>query len=313
MGVRLFAVAVAVAAWAAGNDAVSPPPVSAASVGAVLPGAVAGLRAIVEEDAVYTPETIYSYIDGGAEVYLAYGMRACFARRYAGEAGDVLVDVFELPSSADAFGTFTLDRDGDAAQVGQGALLRPGWLSLWKGRFFVSVTATFGGPAAQEVVLAVGAAAASAIPEEGELPELLGALPEAGRVPRSVRWVRHPVVLAAHLFLAPGDPLSLAAGGEAAIADFARGEATARVVLVEYPDAAAATAALDRARRIVLPDDVDAEMVSDASGVWTALGGSERSLALVIGATSRDIAEQLLAEALKPRLARRCGTKGRGA
>lgn len=305
--------AVFLEAFGVGGGAVSAPAPTAASVGAALPAAVAGLRAVGDEDAVYTPETIYSYIDGGAEVFLAYGMRACFARRYTGDAGDVLVDVFELPSAADAFGTFTLDRDGDDLAVGQGALLRPGWLSFWKGRFFVSVTASFDGSAAQAAVTAAARAAAAAIPEEGEPPELLDALPATGRLERSVRWVRHPVVLAAHLFLAPGDPLSLDGEAEAALADYARGDATARAVLVDYQDADAAKAALERARRILLPDAGEAEVVADGEGGWTALGGSERSLALVVKATSREIAEQLLAEALKPRLSRRCGTKGKGA
>lgn len=308
--VLLLAAAVP-AANAADGAAVTAPAFTATSVAAALPVAVAGLRAVVEEDAAYTPATIYDYLDGGAEVYLAYGLRACFARRWAGAAGDVLLDVFEMPSSADAFGAFTLDRDGENVPLGQGALLRPGWLSFWKDRFFVSVTAGFAGPAAQEALLAVGRAAAAAIPGEGAPPELLAVLPEAGRVGRSERWVRHPVVLAAQVFLAPGDPLSLAGGGEAALAEYRRGDGTARLVVVDYPDAAVARAALARARRALLAGAGDAAVAAGPDGLWTALGGRERSLALVVRATSRQLAEALLAEALAPRLTPRCGTKGR--
>ena len=95
-------------------------------VRANLPREVAGWRA-VDEDEVYDQESIFSYIDGQAEVYLAYGMKRCLARRYVGPEGepDIVVDLFELASAADAYGVFTHDRDGEDIDVGQGALLRP--------------------------------------------------------------------------------------------------------------------------------------------------------------------------------------------
>ena len=33
-------------------------------------------------DRIYDSETIFGYIDGGAEVYRAYNMRRCLSRRY---------------------------------------------------------------------------------------------------------------------------------------------------------------------------------------------------------------------------------------
>ena len=89
----------------------------------------------------YDTESIFGYIDGHAEVYLAYGMRGCLARRFSGpeDEADLVLDVFEMASPADAFGVFTHDQDGEPAGVGQDSLLRYGWLSFWKGRFFVSI------------------------------------------------------------------------------------------------------------------------------------------------------------------------------
>jgi hypothetical protein len=78
---------------------------------AALPSQI-GLWTAESKDRMYDRETIFSYIDGAGEVYRAYNMR---------------------------IGVFTHDRDGRAVDVGQGALYRPGWLSFWKGRFFVSI------------------------------------------------------------------------------------------------------------------------------------------------------------------------------
>ena len=109
---------------------------------AALPDSIDGWTC-EDEDAIYDAESIYSYIDGHAEVYLAYGMRRCLARSYRGPAGEsgITVDVFEMPTTADAFGVFTHDRDGDPVEIGADGLFRYGWLSFWQGSFFVSVYA----------------------------------------------------------------------------------------------------------------------------------------------------------------------------
>src|SRR5512139_3208993 len=102
----------------------------------------AGWRAKAPADR-YDRRTIFEYIDGHGEVYLAYGMNACDTRRYAGPAseGDVVVDAFEMETPAGAYGVFTHSREGEPTDVGQGASYGYGTLLFWKGRYFVSVYA----------------------------------------------------------------------------------------------------------------------------------------------------------------------------
>ena len=77
---------------------------------------------------------------GMAEVYKAYNMRQCLSRRYIIDNGpDIVLDVFDMRTPGDAFGVFTHYTDGEPVQIGQSALYRPGWLSFWKHRFFVSI------------------------------------------------------------------------------------------------------------------------------------------------------------------------------
>ena len=125
---------------------------------------------------VFDTDTIYGYIDGHAEVYMAYGMVRCLSRRYSGPEGEpeIVLDLFEQASAADAFGVFTHDRDGEEVDIGQGGLFRHGWLSFWKGHWFGSVYAEGESEASKEAVLALGRAAAEAIAEMGEVPPLVG-------------------------------------------------------------------------------------------------------------------------------------------
>jgi hypothetical protein len=51
--------------------------------------------------------------------------------------------------------------------VGQGALYRPGWLSFWKGRFFVSIYIEKETEAAKEAIGELSRVVASLIKDQG--------------------------------------------------------------------------------------------------------------------------------------------------
>jgi hypothetical protein len=242
----LILAVVCLAAWPAVARADAPADALGA-IAARVPREIQTLRA-TGADNRYDNRTIFDYLDGGAEVYLAYRMRSCLAREYT--AGDLVVtlDLFEMASAADAFGMFTHDQDGEFLPIGQGALLRSGWLSLRKGRFFVSVTATQ--PSARALLLAVGNAAASAIDDLGHGPDLLGRLPQQGLVPRTVRFLRSPVLLTPHVDLGENNPLEIGGDAEVVLGRYERGGEKAVLVVVRYatPRAANAAARSVRAR-----------------------------------------------------------------
>ena len=99
-----------------------------------LPGQIMGWTA-EPEDRYFDKETIFDYINGTGEVYRAYNLQRCLSRRYTTPKGPpIVLDIFYMGSSEDAFGVFTHDQDGEALDVGQGALYRSGWLSFWKDR-----------------------------------------------------------------------------------------------------------------------------------------------------------------------------------
>ncbi|MCK5204647.1 MAG: hypothetical protein KAR15_12280, partial [Desulfobacterales bacterium] len=101
-------------------------------LGARLPKQLRGWTA-EPKDRLYDEKTIYGYIDGGAELYKAYNMRQCLSRRYTTANGpSIILDIFDMGTSNDAFGVFTHDTDGNAMDLGQDARYRSGWLSFWK-------------------------------------------------------------------------------------------------------------------------------------------------------------------------------------
>ncbi len=235
-----------------------------------------------EEWEIYDPETIFSYIDGHAEVFLAYGMKRCLARRYAGPEGepDIVVDLYEVGSPADAFGVFSNDQDGEAVEVGQGAFFRSGWLSFWQGSWFGSVYAEGESEGSKNAVLALGRAAAAAVGETGEPPTLVGALPLHGLEPRTVRYLHAQEILNGVVYLGYENPFLLAPEVDAVVGSYRIPEGAGWLLIVDYPDETTAVRANERVA---------------AAGISASRQGSR--LTAVLAPESAGVTEVLFAEA----------------
>jgi hypothetical protein len=246
----------------------------------------------------YDRRTIFDYIDGHGEVYLAYGMEACDTRRYSGPhgEGDVVVDAFAMESSAGAYGVFTHSREGEPADVGQGASYGYGTLLFWKGRHFVSVYAERESGKAREAVLALGRAVAAEVAETGEPPALAARLPRKGLEETSLVYLTHPRILEAHVPVGPDNPLGVGPEAPAVTGRYRSGGGTADLVLVEYADEAAAkAAAAGFAARFL-----DGGRPGHGDDGWRAAAVlTPRTGAFVLRARTREAALDLLAEATK--------------
>lgn len=215
------------------------PPLVAGTVRAAVefPVEAAGWWA-ADDGEVFDTQTIFSYIDGHAEVYLAYGMKRCLSRRYTGPDGepDIVLDLYELASPADAFGVFTLDQDGEVADVGQGASYRHGWLSFWQGSWFGSVYAEGESERSRDAVSVLGRAAAAAIGETGDPPALVGELPARGLEAGSVRYLHAQEILNSVVYLGFDNPFVLAPDVNVAVGRYELPEGAAWLLLADYPD-----------------------------------------------------------------------------
>ena len=265
----------------------------------VLPDEAAGWRAR-DPTSRYDAGTIFRYLDGHGEVYLAYGMATCLARRYAGpeREGDIVLDVFEMASSANAYGVFTHSREGEPVDLGQGGSFGYGTLLFWKGRHFVSVQAEEESDRAREAVMALGRVVAAAIAETGGRPALVDRLPPRGLAAGSVVYLRHPQILDAHLRLGPDNGLGVGPAAPAVVGRYESAGAEAQLVLVDYPSAGEAARALAAFAVRFLDEGAPARR-DDGWYAAASLPAPGHARAFVVRATSREAALTLVAEAEK--------------
>lgn len=234
------------------------------------------------EDQIFDTESIFSYIDGHAEVYLSFGMRRCLSRRYLAPEGepDVVLDLFEMDSAANAYGVFTHDRDGDDISVGQGALLREGWLSFWKGRWFGSAYAEGESPRSGAALVAIARATADAISNEGAVPALVSELPTDGLDQRSVRFFHTQEILNGVVNMGFENPFVLSLETDAVLGSYRRESGIAWLLLVDYSDEASASRA---------------QVGAAEAGIAVRRKGMR--VAAVLTPEPTDVAENLLADA----------------
>jgi hypothetical protein len=249
-----------------------------------------------EEDQFYDSQTIFDYIDGAGEVYRAYNMQRCLSRRYVTPQGPaIILDIFEMASSYDAFGVFTHDPDGDGLPVGQGAVYRSGWLGFWKDRFFISLYADEETEAARQALRELARKVASLIKKEGPKPQILSRLPKKGLQAGSVRYFHEHPVLNRHYFVSTENILHMGRETEAVLAAYHRKEGVAQILLVKYRDADKAKEAYSSFLKLYLPDADPSGMAKLENKKWCGASVKGPLLAVVLEADSREIASELLA------------------
>ena len=250
-----------------------------------------------EEDHLYDERTIFDYIDGAGEVYRAYNMQQCLSRRYVTPQGPaIILDLFDMGSSEDAYGVFTHDQDGEKLNLGQGAYYRAGWLSLWKDRFFVSIYSERETESTRAAALELAGAVVSLIREEGPKPRILSWLPREGLRSESIKFFHHHVVLNRHYYLTTENVLGLGKKTDAALASYARKAGSAQLLFIEYPDGGGAKEAQAAFLRHYLPDAGASGMALLENKKWCGVRLKGEWLAIVLEADSRELAQSLLEE-----------------
>jgi hypothetical protein len=255
-------------------------------------------------DGLYDAGSLYDYIDGGAEVYRQLNVRAVRARRYVKEGSpEIIADLFEMESAADAFGAYHHDtRKEEPAGIGQESEYDSGALAYWKGRYFVSIISLDETPEARLAVLDLGRRVAEGIREEGSPPGLMRFLPEKDLLEAETRYFHTHLSLNRYYFVSERNPLNLGPGTEGLLARYrvtspeSADAPPYMLLLVAYPSTADAREAL-RQLREELHGDAGVEGASQASsGAWTGARVIERVLVAVLDAPSGAEGKRVLEE-----------------
>jgi hypothetical protein len=250
------------------------------------------------KDQIYDRKTIFNYMDGGAEVYLAFDFREVFVRTYKAPWGDeIVLDIFDMGSPEEAYGVFSCDREDPEAGIGQESTFGPGLLRFWQGRYFVSITSAAEEKKAEKALLELGKAAASLLGPPGELPPLLQLLPPDGLIKSKISYFHSSISLNNRYFVASENILSLDRGKtDGVFAEYEeRSKETAKLLVIRYPDDDQAQAVCQSFLKSYLPGAEPAGIAQTENKKWVLGRRSQNFMVAIFEAASKERAEALFA------------------
>jgi len=185
-----------------------------------------GLMALVPEDIggwvrhgaaqAYAGDDLFTYINGGAEIYHEFGFEEVVVQDYrTDQGGTISLEIYRMTDPESAFGIFTFKRspDGQALDYpGAEAQLEDYYLNLWKGPYLVTLTGFDEEGTTIQGLRDLARALAFRIPETGQAPNLVSLLPEKDQKLGSVKYFKGPLALFNSHSFAQEDIFSLEQG-----------------------------------------------------------------------------------------------------
>ena len=271
--------------------------------------------------------SIFEYMNGAGELYLAYGFDHLEVYEYRAEQQEnILVEVYVMNTSDDAFGLLSLDWGGDPATLHSKSTLQSkptvapphralygmGLLRIWADTIYARVMAYHESAASKEAVLSLGKIISVNRKIPGE-PELLKILPNAIESDWKLRkdrigFFRSHLVLNSLYYLSHDNILNLDHATEAVTAPYEKtssdGTSTrVQVLFVKYATPERAQRALDDFHSTYLedqpkgfdPGNIKKQMNSfkiEDGWLGYALDGAD--LAFVFECPNRETAETII-------------------
>jgi hypothetical protein len=203
----------------------------------------------------YEGEALFDYINGGAELYLSYGLVGMTGCKYNGEGlPQVTVEIYEMTSPANAFGVYTQSRDKEECEYGQGSQSSGDFLLFWKDKYYVIITAGKVMPESEKAIRHIASLVDKAIPKTGRIPAIVNALPKKDLAPGGYLYFHHYVWLNAYLFIANYNLVNISDETDAVLAKYGSAEARCYLLMVDYPDKTAAVTAWKQLKKEFAPE-----------------------------------------------------------
>lgn len=145
---------------------------------------------VVTESTVYTPETLWEFINGAAEMFVSYGFQDLHVAYYRSAPDrEIRAEVYRHSTAENAYGMYSQERspENTSALYGTEGYSDEGILNFTAGQWYVKLSAA--GAVPQAGLQRVAGAIDSVLSQPRDLPSGFALLPVAQRRPRSEQYV----------------------------------------------------------------------------------------------------------------------------
>ncbi len=144
------------------------------------------------EPQFYGPDDLFEYINGSADLYLAYGFKKLVTVNYmTDEDFSVLVDVYDMGNLLNAFGVFSNYRSpgNEYTDIGTEATISDYHIRFFQGQYIIDLNASDATDVVRKFMREVAMEIAARINTPKEKPEILKLLPKENISDKTVKYI----------------------------------------------------------------------------------------------------------------------------
>ena len=248
----------------------------------------------LSESYTSTPDELFDFINGGAELYLSYGFVGMTGCRYeADDNTEITIEIYEMTNAKNAFGVYTQTRDKEESDFGQGSQSYKDAIIFWKDRYFVLINTTKSTLQSQEAIQYLASVTDKSIDNKGSIPDIIGYLPQKDLIQGGVLYFHHYIWLNAYYFIADYNILNIDENADAVLARYGSSQQRSYLLLVEYSDAVATEKAYNQLKQKYAPEIKSDEIIQIEDGSWFTVWLNDNKLGAIFNGTSKEIIEEL--------------------
>jgi hypothetical protein len=183
----------------------------------------------------YNPDTLFDYINGGAELYISYNFKDVISRRYENSLGEeITIELFDMQEAENAYGVFTQQRESESSKILQECQIIMGSIIFWRGQYFVALSNHKETDRVKNGMHLLAATVSENIGGNYEKPEILHLLPPENLVKHSIRFFNHYIWLNAYNFISSENIFQIDTENVAVIAKYNQGQTMPIFLTVQY-------------------------------------------------------------------------------
>ena len=140
----------------------------------------------------YTPDNLFEYINGAAEVYLSYDFQKLITQSYSNpNEQSITVDIYRHSNSNNGFGIYSQEKPekGDFLKIGTQGYYEQGVLNFYKGQFYIKLTAFDLKELDRSLLEKMAILINDQLPGKPVPPETVSCFPSKGKIENSERFI----------------------------------------------------------------------------------------------------------------------------
>ncbi|MGD8535520.1 MAG: hypothetical protein PVF66_06670 [Candidatus Aminicenantes bacterium] len=148
-----------------------------------------------EEPQNFIPGNLYEYINGAAEIYLAYDFKELIVGQYEKdkevEEASLSIEIYDMGNEKNSFGIYSAERFSESQfiPIGNQGYLEEGTLNFVVGRYYIKLLCFDCGEKSDEILKSFSNRIVKRVKDKGQFPPALSHFPQEGLIQNTEKYI----------------------------------------------------------------------------------------------------------------------------